>query len=312
MSETIEDLLPLVAELADKYTGRESTSIPYHTAAQLMGAVIYCIQEYQQGGREEAAFLSVKNRASVREAYINGYRMVLEKVERTRVLYHEILPAFCHYGNRAYQDTFEKGIPAFFIRYDARFQPQNHILTLDYPVLASLENIIGIDAVYIYVTCIGLEQKFLKRLPDPFIRHVLPAYHPEYEELFINVAGIVLRNLLGCILAGKEVNSRGYGPKELKRINTVIRDNTAGQLEELLVPLVDEVVSYSGGWDFEMAEYLKLDIHNFAFELKTAAEAGCLERILAIAGTGILPIRKRCLPRWWNRCWQKYKEYFEI
>ena len=40
-----EELLPLVARLAKKYTGGESTSVTYETAQYLMEAVLYCINE---------------------------------------------------------------------------------------------------------------------------------------------------------------------------------------------------------------------------------------------------------------------------
>lgn len=284
MTEKMEELLPLVAELADKYTSKESTSISYHTARQLMGAVIYCVQQYsQQGGIPTGAVWTVDSPVSVREAYQRGYQMVLDQVEQTRNLYHEILPEFYHYGNRAYQDTFEKGIPVFFARYDARFEPQNHILTLDYPVLAALLKKCGINVVYPYIDCIGMEQRLLNRLPDSYIRHVLRAYHQEYEELIINVAAIVLRNLVGCMLAGKEVTCREYSSTERQCINAVINGHTTAELELILASQIDELVRQVTGTDQKLGSYLKLDVHNFAFELKTSYEYGCLERVLAIA-----------------------------
>lgn len=39
------ELLPVAAWLTDKYTSRESSSVTYETAAVLMEAVCYCIQE---------------------------------------------------------------------------------------------------------------------------------------------------------------------------------------------------------------------------------------------------------------------------
>lgn len=282
MIEKKEDLLPLVAELADQYTSKESTSIPYHTARQLMGAVIYCLQEYQQGGIGTDYDLPAGERISIREAYQSGLKMILDKVGRAKSLYHKILPEFSHYGIRACQDTFEKGIPEFFVHYDARFDPQNQILTLDYPVLDALEKSCGIDVIYHYINCMGMEQKFLNRLPASYILHVLTAYHPQYEELFINAAGIVMHNLLGCMLARKAVNHWGYSLKERQCINAVVRDNTVEELEMLLAQKTDEMVLTVVGADQSLSCYLKKDIPNFAFELKTAAEYGCLERILAI------------------------------
>lgn len=43
MEYTMEELVPVVGKLAEKYTAYESTSITYEKAEQLMGAVLYCI-----------------------------------------------------------------------------------------------------------------------------------------------------------------------------------------------------------------------------------------------------------------------------
>lgn len=48
MDYKMEDLLPVVAELAEKYTSKESTSLPYEKARQLMEAVLYCIREGEE------------------------------------------------------------------------------------------------------------------------------------------------------------------------------------------------------------------------------------------------------------------------
>ena len=40
MDYKMEELLPVVSELAQKYTGYESTSITYEKAQMLMGAVL--------------------------------------------------------------------------------------------------------------------------------------------------------------------------------------------------------------------------------------------------------------------------------
>lgn len=45
MNYQLEQLIPIVAELANKYTGKQSSSITYERAEMLMEAVLYCIQE---------------------------------------------------------------------------------------------------------------------------------------------------------------------------------------------------------------------------------------------------------------------------
>ncbi len=46
----MNDLVPVVAMLTKKYTGIDSSSVTYEKANQLMEAVVYCINEVQNGG----------------------------------------------------------------------------------------------------------------------------------------------------------------------------------------------------------------------------------------------------------------------
>ena len=43
----LEELVPVVAELASGYTGYEHSSITYEKAQMLMEGVLYCINEYE-------------------------------------------------------------------------------------------------------------------------------------------------------------------------------------------------------------------------------------------------------------------------
>ncbi len=282
MSFETEELMPIVAELADKYTGKESTSITYEKASQLMEAVLYCIHEYEGDGEKGQELLSMDGKSVAKRAYSLGYEAVLKKVKETQILYNEIIPDFKYYENRCYYDTFAKGISSFFLYYDPRFQPQNHILTLDYPVLYPVYTLQGIDAISAFVKCVSLEQVFLGKLPDEYVLHVLRAYSPDQGELIINLAGIVLRNILGCLMAGKRVNTQGYTPWELERlINYVNRNNTVS-LEQEMKGLVDELLQ--SGYDGleELGDYLKTDLHDFCYELRNAVKNQCVNSILAI------------------------------
>lgn len=282
MSFETEELMPIVAELADKYTGKESTSITYEKARQLMEAVLYCIHEYEGDGEKGQELLSMDGKSVAKRAYSLGYEAVLKKVKETQILYNEIIPDFKYYENRCYFDTFAKGISSFFLYYDPRFQPQNHILTLDYPVLYPVYTLQGIDAISAFVKCVSLEQVFLGKLPDEYVLHVLRAYSPDQGELIINLAGIVLRNILGCLMAGKRVNTQGYTPWELERlINYVNRNNTVS-LEQEMKGLVDELLQ--SGYDGleELGDYLKTDLHDFCYELRYAVKNQCVNSILAI------------------------------
>lgn len=282
MNFKTEDLLPLVGELAAKYTSKESTSITYEKARQLMEAVLYCIQEYEDHDSEEGGLITREDFTDAKNAYNMGYEMVVQKTKDTKIQYNEMMEEFHSYGNRCYYETFVKGLPGFFLSYDFHFQPQNHILTLDYPVLLPMGNLCGINAIQVYVNCVSLEQVFLGKLPEEYIRHVLKAYSRDCDELIINVAAITVRNILGGWIAGKEINTRGYTKKEQERVKAFVNGNSRETIEVALKEGIFKLMEFQFDGNEELGNYLMSDMHDFSFELKNAVENGCLESVLEI------------------------------
>ena len=184
MNYKMEELAQIVAGLAEKYTAKESTSITYERAEQFMGAVLYCIREVWQ--QKENSIISREGMSAL-QAYETGFMLVEQKVKEALELYNEMIPDFNCYGSKCLYDTFVKGIPEFFRWYDIRFEPQNTILTLDYPVREDLCEDTGIDKIYKYILCIRKEQAFLGTFPEDQIKSALRRYHRQYEDLPENI-----------------------------------------------------------------------------------------------------------------------------
>lgn len=218
----LEELVPIVAKLAEKYTGIDSSSITYEKANQLMEAVIYCIHEndmdmiqdedlsnledktetnnVDEADLKRSAYKANREirqleRSNAEEAYKTGKNLVKQKVKRALELYHELLPEFDSYGNYYLDQTIKKGMPEFFKWYDVDFEPQNTLLTLDYPVLRELCNLEGIDRIYEYLRCIQLEQRFLGKMKREFVIQCLVKYNSSYKNMVDNLCPAVLMAL---------------------------------------------------------------------------------------------------------------------
>ncbi len=196
----IEELVPIVGKLAEHYTAGQSTSITYEKAEQLMEAVLYCIQEMEQVRPD--SLISEKD-LTAQSAYEIGLACVEEKTKKALQLYNELLPQFCDYGNICLRDTFMKGLPEFFKWYDIRFEPQNTILTLDYPVLKDISSYTGIDKIYEFIQCVHAEQKLLKRFPKNYVITVLASYDGQYKEMVENICEIVMTSAIKGVLKRK-------------------------------------------------------------------------------------------------------------
>lgn len=195
----MDSLIPIVAKLAEKYTGGESTSISYERAEQLMEAVLYCIRQGQQEGERK---LPAGELPLAQAAYETGVRCVEQKVKVTLQLYNQLAADFKWYGNQCLYDTFVNGMPEFFKWYDVQFAPQETILTLDYPIQKDLSGFCGIDRIFEYLKCIRLEQNILKSFPEEEILLALETFHPGYGNMIENLCEAVA--LSGVITEGRD------------------------------------------------------------------------------------------------------------
>lgn len=281
----MEELVPIVAKLTEQYTSKESSSIRFETARQLMEAAIYCIHhsEYMVDNNEKSSADVMVDRArhmSAKEAYERGYHILVEKVKRLNVKYSSLLSYFSWYRNQAYYDTIVKGMPAFFLYYDAKFAPQNHILTLDYPTLRFIGDVRGIDAIEIYLNYTEYEQTFLKAFPEEYILKTLELYHTDYEELLINVCSIVLRNVLVCMWIDKPISGNRFTKNEINYIREKILEKGQPGIDEIIMNLLQSLISWGYEDNKELLEYLSYDIHEFSAELWNAAQHNSVDILL--------------------------------
>ncbi|MFV0527548.1 MAG: DUF6179 domain-containing protein [Lachnospiraceae bacterium] len=208
MEYEIEELLPVVAKLTQKYTSKESSSVSFETAEQLLQAVLYCIESYETERTRmhltEDRELSTSGTPSCQRAYELGFEAVVAQVHRCRGLYEALLAGFDDYGCHNYRDTILKGMPAFFKFYDVWFHPQNTILTLDYPALYPAGTAQGSNRIEQYLTGILYEKRFLDMFDHDRVCMLLEMIQLEYAELFLdNICAAVLLQAAGCLMAGR-------------------------------------------------------------------------------------------------------------
>lgn len=273
MDFELEELLPIVSKLAERYTAFESTSITYEKAEQLMGAVLYCIHEAKISGNDS---LISAHGASAAQVYDAGVRCVEEKTKITLELYNEMVSEFVTYGNHCLNDTIINGLPEFFRWYDVKFAPQNTILTLDYPVLKDLMELSGIDEIYEYLLCVCLEQKFLKKFAEEYVIEVLSKYHALHQDMIDNICEIVFMNVLVHILAGKPLLEQKFVKSDYLRVQKILRENDVqaikNQLKDATARFIREYYEDSD----DLLEYLLGMVDNIVIRLKYIVDSDTL------------------------------------
>ena len=253
-----EELMEVVGELAARYTSYESTSLTYEKAEQLAEAVLYCVREAE----EAEDTMPADSRPSLRQRYEIGAARVEEKTKKALCLYNDLMTEFSGYGNRCLQDTVAGGLPEFFRRYDAQYEPQNTILTLDYPVLRDLSGYTGIDRIDAFIRCICLEQAFLKQFPEKYITAVLSRYNSCYQDMIDNLCEIVLTSVIAHALAEKPLSEETFSEEECARI----RDRLA------YADLSEMTAQWGRAKNAELAAYLQTAVREVLVRLQNAAE----------------------------------------
>lgn len=281
----MEELLPLVAKLAFKYTSGESSSVSYETANMLMEAVCYCIRENGRedegearefgGGSAEKSGessggqecrLQERRQMTAAESYRQGFERVLEKTRRAQERYNELTADFRDYGNGNYRDTVLKALPVFFLKYDPGFAPQETVIGLDYPTLQVITEETGIDAVARYLEFIRQEQKFFRRLPEGLAEGTLTRFHEEYRELFCNLCRVPLRHMLASALLGRQPGP-AFTDGEYAELVRLCSGKSREALTEILNRLTERLVVSGWGQDQELLAYLRGDTGDFVAEL---------------------------------------------
>ena len=265
ISYEAEELVPIVAELAKRYTSGESSSITYEAAGQLMEAVLYCIREFEKG---EAFSLTTGKKLPAGKCYERGLELVEKKVQDALKLYNRMMLYFSSYGNRCLQDTVGKGMPEFFKWYDYRLNPQDTLLTLDYPILMDLSADTGIDRIYGYLLCISLEQKFLRKFHRDFVREALAEYDSRYQWMIDNLCEVVLFKVIRYIVLDKNLTEPDFSPEELSRLQKIIREKSLEELREKLKEAVDDLVDDYFEEDENLKTYLYAAIQNISVRMK--------------------------------------------
>lgn len=198
-----EELLELLNQVIHKNVSYESTSVPYEKAQILMDGILYHVEECFT----EKEKLWTKT-TPLEVLYHQGIEMTKEKVYQAKEIYLKVQEDFQDYHVRNYRDTVVKGMPGFFVRYDLIYEPQNHILTLDYPVLFPTQEKRGVDLILDYMENIQIEKEFLEHFPPEAVMQVLEETVRDYKNNYMdNITYAVLRQALFCMIAGKSVEA---------------------------------------------------------------------------------------------------------
>jgi len=235
-----EELLALITRLSEKYTSKESSSVTYETARRLMEAVVYCIEE---GLGTDKNQILAKEWPDCETAYQQGYTAIIEKTYKAKAVYERILDKFYDYRCQNYRETIIEGIPAFFLHYDAKYAPQDHLLTLDYPTLAMRYDKCGIRLILEYLDGVEQEMNFLRTFSAEAVCELLERILPEYKSTYMgNICEPVLLNIIGLVIADRPIHSLLMGADDYQEIKDYFGQDSKERIQQKINGIIGLVL----------------------------------------------------------------------
>lgn len=274
------ELFKLVVMLAERFTHKESTSVPYEKAEALMRAVVFTLAH---GGNRDSLVTETEEikdfgmvvtdeTLTMEEQYIKGRNRIVRQCKTLYNYYNQIANTFRDYGCIALRETFRKAIPGFFLYYDAEFAPYHRVITMDYNLLPQryLDKE-GIDAIAEYLHEIDAEQQFLAKIREDYVISMLHSVNPGYETQFESLTEPLLTNLLL-----RSMGRNGY----LKQENLSLNTSTMEELMLVLQNATQELILSRYDNNKMLHEYLACYLPGIAVRISNADENGTITQLL--------------------------------
>ena len=196
-------LYALLAKQADRYMEGRSSSIPKETAEQLMKSILYVIG--MEIRFENNGYMALHKLMSwdVDCLFASGLCVIEKKLKKVQHLQRSILKNLVISENSYYRSTIEDGVNAFFDLYSPQYGAHLIHITADYPLMAQRPSCQGVLFMEQYLTAIQIENRFLLRVDEEDLHHIMLSVSEYYEKIPVNLCQPAVLSALGRVLCGK-------------------------------------------------------------------------------------------------------------
>lgn len=275
----IEDIQTQLLELlkikVEKYNLLESTSIEIEKAKTIIESNMYTIGIYLKTFMPDDALEKLKKERIV-SMYEAGRKIINKKVTISKILYKEVLKSTLRIANETYLDTIIKGINGFFKIYEPDYNAKDKKITADYPLYNSLiGKLEGIEFIEEYLKSLKIENEYLSKYDAFKINELLYNYREDYTILIENIFKIVLRQNIGQILAGEEVDTLNISRDGVDKIYLKLNNMTKNEIYDKIRETISKLEIKSQ----EAKEYIEKGLEEPQFEIYNSYKLNNLDKV---------------------------------
>jgi len=234
-----------LAKQTEQYTGGESSSVKIETAQSILESIFYTIGIYLKNFPDADRSIEVLKHSSLSELYRHGKKLLENKFANAEKLLDAVRNNCLVTDHCAYNDTIRTGLLLFFSAYDIDFAAHDIPASIDYPLSNDQMELAGVEYIYNYLQILFWENQFCNKFPERNIHCLLRGYHDHYQDLLINIFGLVLTNTIACVLANKKAAQLNIEPSERQHLYHTLaylpKDKLSAVLQDASTKLCKEL-----------------------------------------------------------------------
>lgn len=258
---THRDILNLLKDLIMKYTKGESSSVQAETAQRLLESILYAIDARTILFADPAEAVVIIIKHGVNAIYNQGFQLVTASTESSRALYLNLKAHKLGVGTHAYNLTIEGGLAGFFADYDPRFQAQDTVASIDYPLLFDDMSITGIFYIEQYLKKLAMENCFCQLFSTASAAKLLERYGQvyaiDYRETLLNLFEVLLTNAIFAVLAGSKPLELNISPTQFDLLRQRLIDSPLEDCSRLIKAALEALIAAIPRPPIGLSDYMR-------------------------------------------------------
>jgi len=199
-----------------------------------MESIFYTIGIYLKSFPSPEMGVATLKKQPLSELHGQGGKFIRAYCEDAKNLLNAVKNNRIPIDNYAYNYTLENGIPDFFASYNIEFAAHETPGSIDYPLSNDKMELSGIEYICDYLQKLYLENQFCSNFTRNDLVYLLRGYDEHYQELLINIFGLVLTNAIGCIWTDKTTFQLNIKPPDIKVLQQKFVSKRKDELDLML------------------------------------------------------------------------------
>lgn len=279
-------IMNLLGKAICDFTNNESSSVRTETAEGILQSLLYSMDYYLMKLPSLQQSMEAIQQINIIEIYKRGLALVNSDIQLARQLLQDVQSTRIPVSLVAYNDTID-GLGEFFRSYDVKFDAQNTVVSIDYPLLFDDFSRTGIDYIKRYLEHLKLENELCSRFPPEDINLLLEGYGRlyglDYTQPLINISELVLKNALCTVLTGREVDILAINREDCDLLERRLQMLTEGQISGLLQAAMNKIFMRLAIADPSAQQYFQPFTGVFRPQLIKAVRENTLSVLIVLA-----------------------------